>query len=669
MVHVCCVISAALFCFILNASATAEMANPTPEQIATANQAVIDAGQGGVIYPVAAGVANVRAYGAVGDGQTDDTAAFQAALDAMPRHALIYVPNGTYRITDTLRWGGTSRGNAQKRQVLQGQSQAGVVLRVPDAHPAFADADAPRAVIWTGKAPAQRFMNGIRDVTVDVGASNPGAIGVQFFANNQGAVSRLTIRSSDPDYVGHIGLDLGYSDEQGPCLIEHVTVEGFDTGVSTKHAVDSVTFEHLTLRHQRVVGFKNDGQCIALRKLDAKLNVPIYHNTGPGVTALIDSTLAPADADHTGPAVINDRHASLMLRNVDLPGELSIQHQGDTQPYERTEAGLVQLYVSQSPLTLFDTDLSTLNLAIQETPDIPMEAPNRWANVADFGPPETIQLIEQKTGKAQTRPDWTAAIQRAIDSGATTVYFPALGDFGFYGKVYVRGPVQRITALRNSFPGIVQSTHESTIFQPDTIPHWIIAEGSGPVVIEDFNSHYFLANVVQQSKRPVVVRHMSIANVLTTPESGDVFLTDVRGRHVDAHGSRVFARQLNTEGHTEPRNQARDGGSLWVLGLKTEGDATIAHAKPGGQIEIVGGFIYANKATDPEKVMFRIDQGGALSATVGEWTTKKRQPFAVAEQMQGDTTRRLKHGDAPGRGHGSRVPLFIARPAATQPGM
>lgn len=43
---------------------------------------------------------NVKYYGAVGDGVTDDTVAFQTALATGLAH--IYVPSGTYNLTDTL---------------------------------------------------------------------------------------------------------------------------------------------------------------------------------------------------------------------------------------------------------------------------------------------------------------------------------------------------------------------------------------------------------------------------------------------------------------------------------------------------------------------------------------------------------------------------------------
>src|SRR5579859_7507973 len=48
-------------------------------------------------------VADVRACGAVGDGKTDDTAAFKCAIaESTAWKVPVYVPWGTYRITDTL---------------------------------------------------------------------------------------------------------------------------------------------------------------------------------------------------------------------------------------------------------------------------------------------------------------------------------------------------------------------------------------------------------------------------------------------------------------------------------------------------------------------------------------------------------------------------------------
>ena len=46
-----------------------------------------------------------RDFGAAGDSKTDDTPAFQRALDEIRKHrraSVLYLPAGTYRITQTL---------------------------------------------------------------------------------------------------------------------------------------------------------------------------------------------------------------------------------------------------------------------------------------------------------------------------------------------------------------------------------------------------------------------------------------------------------------------------------------------------------------------------------------------------------------------------------------
>lgn len=53
--------------------------------------------------PASGGVANVREFGARGDGVADDSAAIQAAIDSLTRGGVVLLPVGTYRILRSLR--------------------------------------------------------------------------------------------------------------------------------------------------------------------------------------------------------------------------------------------------------------------------------------------------------------------------------------------------------------------------------------------------------------------------------------------------------------------------------------------------------------------------------------------------------------------------------------
>jgi hypothetical protein len=181
-----------------------------------------------ITFPADGGVLDVCAFGAKPDDNEDDTAAIQKALDQYPNgNRIIYLPPGTWLVRDTLKWpAGTSGGVAHKRTILQGAGQSLTILQLPDATPGFTDAAKPKAMIWTGNKPAQRFRNAVRDLTIAVGTGNAGAIGLQFNASNQGTVRNLTIRATECS--GVIGLDMGFTDEIGPLLVRGLVVEGFD---------------------------------------------------------------------------------------------------------------------------------------------------------------------------------------------------------------------------------------------------------------------------------------------------------------------------------------------------------------------------------------------------------------------------------------------------------
>ncbi|HOT83615.1 MAG TPA: glycosyl hydrolase family 28-related protein, partial [Candidatus Defluviicoccus seviourii] len=70
------------------------------------------------------GAVNVRWFGAKGDGTTDDTAAFTAALSA----GSVWVPNGTYRITSPLHLTGARTVSFESRNATLKYSGAGYCI-------------------------------------------------------------------------------------------------------------------------------------------------------------------------------------------------------------------------------------------------------------------------------------------------------------------------------------------------------------------------------------------------------------------------------------------------------------------------------------------------------------------------------------------------------------
>ncbi len=276
-----------------------------------------------IVFPADFGHVDVTKapYNAKGDGITDDTAAIQKALDDNPstfdQGTVIYLPNGKYLVSDTLRYAGVnpSGGTDWKYTTLQGQSRDGTVIQLKDNAPGFDDPRNVKPVLFTGTAPAQRFGNELCNFTVDTGVGNPGVAGLHFTANNQGGLYDVAVVSGDGQ--GIVGIDFDFTGENGPLLARNVKVVGFDTGINTARNVNSQTLENVELENQNVQGIFNGGQAVSIRGLKSRNSVPALIVRGGGVT-LEKAELTGIDSASTQPAIINE--GEMWARDIDTTG-------------------------------------------------------------------------------------------------------------------------------------------------------------------------------------------------------------------------------------------------------------------------------------------------------------------------------------------------------------
>ncbi len=134
--------------------------------------------------------ANVRNFGAAGDGKADDAEAFQRAVDS--GRGDILVPRGVYRFTKTVvadldRIGPVSiSGSGTAKIIMAGPGPA---LRLVGTHEGTADPNTVKDNVWQNQR--MPVVSGLEIVGAD-----PGACGVEAAGTMKATLSRLAIRKA-----------------------------------------------------------------------------------------------------------------------------------------------------------------------------------------------------------------------------------------------------------------------------------------------------------------------------------------------------------------------------------------------------------------------------------------------------------------------------------------
>jgi hypothetical protein len=644
---------------------------------------------GAVAYPADAVIDLTAApYHADPTGVADSRAALQQALDdwdgGITRRHILYLPDGAYRLSGSLQLdthdaadGGSGRG-----VVLQGQSRDGVVLRLDDAASGFGNPAAPRALVDFNEAndvggwQYVAFQTHIKDLTIDTGAGNPGAIGLDFCANNVGGVRNVRIRSGDPAGAGETGLLL--SGIPGPQLLKHVEIHGFRIGI----AVDgyphyATTLEDITLVNCAEAGIFNGRTSLAIHRLRGDgLGGPALWNAHPDAfTVLVDGDFA--NGPGTGPAVRNSGY--LTLRHVRSAGyATALEHNGAAHP----EAHLSEWHAGGAA-SLFDGAVRhTLGLPIEDAPDPDRDPPGDWVSALLYGGNVADDNFNDDAFRVQQAIDSMAPGQP--NAGKRTLYLPP-GFYIFDSAVVIPPHVERIVGC---FARVKPRKAAIT-----TAPAWRIAPGDGPpLIIEqlfsepggDLRATPFIENA---GDRDLVLRDVLVlaGQAYRNSGAGRLFIENVGGTssrywtgipqplpsaipQFDFGGQRVWARQLNTE--QKDLKVLNDGGDLWILGIKNEEDGTLVRTLNGGRTEILGGTAMPLDVDDLDSAGFESVDASMSIAVAGHigWA-RSFYTVLVRETRAGETRELLSAAIPDTRGYASQagvkppvLPLYRGSP-------
>jgi len=181
-----------------------------------------------------------------------------------------------------------------------------------------------------------------------------------------------------------------------------------------------------------------------------------------------------------------------------------------------------------------------------------------------------------------------------LNSGKHTVYFPFAAYFSYSeADVTVPDTVDRIVGFSS-----VVNTGAGT--NGGGIRFVVTSNSTQPLIIEQFG---YGIKIDHRGSRPVVLKDAFVNDYASYPGAGQLFLEDIGiGSFSIQKGQQAFARQLDDE--ISATKISNLGGSLWILGLKTEKAGTVISTASGGQTELLGGLIYPAVAVPSTQAAF-----------------------------------------------------------------
>lgn len=610
-------------------------------------------------------------FNAKGDGASDDTAAlisaYEFVLAEMDKHRwtaagpesasceyIIYLPRGTYLVSDTVIYSGPWR-KMPKSEIRDGQRiferlvkvrffgehRDETIIQLKDNSDGFDGDDKP--VLSFGKADLNNAVayNSVRHLTINTGRGNPSAIGVDFCGANNSTIRDVSVISGDGG--GSAGIDFRICPAMG--YHNDITVRGFDYGLRmTPYHMTHNCFEFITLEGQSQAGVQVAECSTSIRKLHAIGKSTALEITTPsGQAILIDSQL---EGDATEQPALRIGSAHLFARNVKTSGYAqAIQQDVENTQHDSQRVvtdAVIDEYVSSPVMSLQANPPSrSLNLPIEETPVFPWEEDlSQWANVDRFG----------AVGDGKT--DDSVAVQKALNSGKPVIYFPK-SVYRLKAPVAIPATVQRVVGFYGSINGTFNITED----------------GPAPLMIEELGTDS-RTRLHHLAPRTLVMRCARLTyenrNRASQPE---IFIENCNSLgktdRVFVHG-KFWCRFINTEYKQAP-NFTCNGSDMWVFGYKVEGHMTNLESINGGRLEVLGGL--CNEHGQPVERKTPVFRNVDSSMSIVAQTNGRHFFETIIEETMDGETKTFMRADfpvRPGSGKYRRwkdvvIPLYVSK--------
>ncbi len=623
--------------------------------------------------PMKPGVINLTKppYNMPSDGSTDVTEILQRAITeniGQPfKRKTFYFPNGTYVISNTLLWK-KPNGKYYARLRFIGQSREKTIIKLADHAPGYDNPNKPKAMFKTGSINASsydHYNNSFWNMTLDVGTGNPGAVALDYNANNEGSLRNLLVKSSDPDKAGTIGIMMVRA-YPGPCLLKDVTVDGFKVGMKVRHHEYSVTMENITLTNQSMVAMKNMGNVVCISNLKSVNNVPVLHATsGYAMTTILGGQFSRPDGKTTTINAITNKGV-LLMRDIDCQDyRLTVEDQTDQNNH--LDLGKQLNYLSHPAVSLFDDPSQASWPQLKPTPTLPVFDVSKAVSVNAHG------------AKADDPGDDSDAIQAALDAVAensdkTTVYFSP-GIYIISKPLIVHGSIQYI----EGFGTTIRPNKGQYLDKEAAVPIWHVKDMSvKELFFNDINNvkHWQKCKtgfgLLHDDPATLILTNIDFGGLLdgayrSGEQAGDVYIENNVGSdwRFTKSNQHVYARQWNLEGamRVDFKITSRNA-HIAALGIKTERAVSIGDCI-GGSLGIYGGLMYPVKTIPEENgpMVFKLQDTSAVINYAEVAYGKNRNYERHIVETRDDQTRTLTKEQCRKRNRDGRMlPLYVSQP-------